>query len=104
VVADAPPVIVLVADKTCFKSIVVMLFAATETPDAIDTPSKARVNVPEDPAVLATTMFVTTAVVADGTVYKVVAVLVDAAVLASTLLVVAISYYLLVTLYTIFKD
>ena len=55
---------------------------------------KARVTVDEEPAVLDTTMFVTTVVVADGTVYSVVPVLVVAAARDSTLVVVAISYYL----------
>jgi hypothetical protein len=50
------------------------------------------VNVEDDAAVLATTMFVTTVVVAEGTVYKVV-LDVAAAVRASTLVVVAINYY-----------
>ena len=57
------------------------------------TPSKAIVAVDADAAVFDITMFVTTAVVEDGTVYKVVLDVV-AAVRASTLVVVAISYYL----------
>ena len=93
---------VLVAESTCFKSIVVMLFAGIETAEASATPPKASVNVPADPAVFETTIFETTVVVDDGTVYSVVAVFVVAAVLDSALVTVgiyysfvAISYYLL---------
>jgi len=51
-------------------------------------------NVLAADAVFVTTILVTIAVVADGTVYNVVVVVVDAAPLYSTLVVVAISYYL----------
>jgi hypothetical protein len=57
------------------------------------TPSSVIVNVAADAAELVTAIFVTTAVVLAGTAYRVV-LDVAAAVLAITLLVVAISYYL----------
>jgi len=59
----------------------------------ISTSSSNKVNVAEDDAVLATAILVTTAVVAEGVVYRVV-LDVDAAPLKSTFEVVAISYYL----------
>jgi len=69
-------------------------FALTDVPDCIATPSILSVNVADDAAVFVTATFVTTVVVDEfGTVYSVV-LLVAAAVLASALLVVAISYYL----------
>ena len=92
-VADAKPVIVWVAASTCLRSIAVMLLAGTDTADAIATPLSASVNVPAVPAVLVTTMLLTTVVVAEGTVYRVV-LDVAAAVRASTLVVVAIVYSL----------
>jgi hypothetical protein len=52
------------------------------------------VKVAADPEVFTTTMFVTTAVVLAGTVYKVVDVVVVAAPRNSALDIVAISYYL----------
>jgi hypothetical protein len=58
-----------------------------------DTPFRPSVNVAAEPAVLVTTMLVTTVVVDAGTVYRVV-LDVAAAVRASALVVVAISYYL----------
>ena len=58
-----------------------------------DTPFRPSVNVAAELAVLVTTMLVTTVVVDAGTVYSV-ALDVAAAVRASTLVVVAISYYL----------
>lgn len=60
------------------------------TLEAIGTSSNNSVNVPDDPAELLTRMFVTTVVVDDGTVYKVV-LDVAAAVRASAFAVVAIS-------------
>jgi hypothetical protein len=56
--------------------------------------SNATVTVDAVAAVLDTTMFETTVVVADGTVYSVVPVLVVNAVRANALVTVAISYYL----------
>jgi hypothetical protein len=94
VVADANPLIVFVAASTCFISIIVESYAPTVTVVAIETSSRSNVNVPDVPAVLVTTIFVTTAVVADGTVYRVV-LDVAAAVLARALVTVAISYYFL---------
>jgi type IV secretory pathway VirB3-like protein len=80
--------------KTCLSGITVESNAPTETVVAILTSSKAIVNVPADPAVLTTIISVTTAVVEDGTVYKVVVVVVVAAPRKSALVSVAISYYL----------
>ena len=57
------------------------------------TPLRLIVNVPADADVLATTMSVTTVVVADGTVYRVV-LDVAAAVRARVFEIVASSYYL----------
>lgn len=68
VVADAPPVMVLVAERTCFKSITVESFAAIEVVVARFVPAKPRVKVPDEEAVFVTTIFVTTVVVALGTV------------------------------------
>ena len=72
---------------------VVMLLAGIDTADAIAVPLRLSVNVPAEPAVLAITMLVTTAVVADGTVYSV-ALDVANAPRPNALVVVAISYYL----------
>jgi hypothetical protein len=58
-----------------------------------DTPFRPSVNVAADAAVFVTTILVTTVVVDAGTVYSV-PLDVAAAALASTLVVVAISYYL----------
>lgn len=68
VVAEAPPVIVLVAERTCFKSMTVESLAATVVVVAKFVPAKPNVNVPDAEAVLVTTMLVTTVVVALGTV------------------------------------
>jgi hypothetical protein len=69
-------------------------FALTDVPDCIATESISTLKVADDVAVFVTAIFVTTVVVDEfGTVYSVV-LLVAAAVLASALLVVAISYYL----------
>jgi len=70
---------VLVVANVCFKEMDVESFAPTATAEAIDTPSRARVKVCEEPDVFATKISVTTAVVEDGTVYRVVVVVVVAA-------------------------
>jgi hypothetical protein len=73
-------------------------FAATDVPDCKAIESISTLKVADDVAVFVTAIFVTTVVVDEfGTVYSVV-LDVDAAVLASALLVVAISYYLLFVL------
>lgn len=74
-------------------SITVMLLAATDTALAIGTEFSAIVNVAADVEPFSITIFVTTAVVPAGAVYKVVLVDVVAAPLKRTLLVVAINYY-----------
>jgi hypothetical protein len=83
VVAEAPPLIVLVVARTCLISSTTESFAPTDTASASNTSLRETVKVPADEAVLATTRFVTTAVVAEGTVYKVVLVVVVAAPLKS---------------------
>ena len=70
-----------------------VVFAATDTLDNKATLLSDTVAVTADAVVLVIAMFVTTAVVPEGTVYRVVLV-VAAAVRASVLDVVAISYYL----------
>jgi hypothetical protein len=67
-VAEAPPVIVLVATKTCFRSINEDELAAIATVVASAVPFKAKVKVCEEAEVLVATMFVTTVVVEEGTV------------------------------------
>jgi hypothetical protein len=67
-VAEAPPVIVLVATKTCLRSMNEDELAATVTAVASAVPFKAKVKVCEDPEVLVATMFDTTVVVEAGTV------------------------------------
>jgi hypothetical protein len=67
-VADAPPVIVLVATKTCFKSIKEDELAGTLTAVAIAVPFRANVKVCDDAEVLVATMLETTVVVEAGTV------------------------------------
>jgi hypothetical protein len=62
-------------------------------PDWIAIPLNVRVNVADVDAVFATTIFDTTVLVEAGTVYRV-ELVVAAAALTSTLLDVAISYYL----------
>ena len=89
VTAEAKPAITLVVARTCFRSKNAEEFAARDAPEITATPSIVMVNVAADAAVLATTIFVTTAVVDDGTVYSV-ADDVAAAVLARALVVVAI--------------
>jgi hypothetical protein len=92
VVADARPVIVLVAASTCLISNVVILLAAQATVVASDTPARPSVKVPAEPAVLVITILVTTVVVAEGTVYSVADDVANAP-RASAFEVVAISYY-----------
>jgi hypothetical protein len=82
-----------VAGTTCFKSKKAVVLAAIDT-----LPSKSMLlividAVTAEPVGLQMTMFVTTAVVAAGVVYRVV-LDVDAAPLKSVLDVVAISYYI----------
>ena len=91
VVADAKPAIILVVARTCFKSKYALEFAAIVDPDCIATPSSVIVNVADDDAVFVTTMFETTVVVDDGTVYSV-ADEVAAAVLARALVNVAMYF------------
>jgi hypothetical protein len=67
-------------------------YAPTVTVVAIETSSRSKLNVPDVPAVLVTTMLVTTVVVDAGTVYRVV-LDVAAAPLARAFEIVAISYY-----------
>jgi len=93
VVADARPAIILVVARTCLRSINAVELAAMAASLNKSTESRVIVNVAEEVAELVTAIFVTTVVVLAGTVYRVV-LDVAAAVLASTLLVVAISYYL----------
>ena len=97
VVAEANPTIILgvaFAGITCFISRLRVSFAAITTSLAIWMPSIDISNVADVAAVLATKILVTIVVVdVDGTVYSV-ALDVDAAVLASTFVTVAISYYL----------
>jgi hypothetical protein len=92
-VDDALPAMISVAGTTCFKSKKADVLAAIDT-----LPSKSMLlividAVTAEPVGLQMTMFVTTAVVADGVVYRVV-LDVDAAPLKSVLDVVAISYYI----------
>jgi len=75
-------------------SIIVESSAPTRTVVAKLVPPRAMVKVPEELAVLVITMLVTTAVVAEGTVYKVVEVVVVAAPRNKVLDIVAINYYL----------
>ena len=91
-VALAPPVIVWVAVRTCFRSMTVESLAPTVTVVARLVPPSPKVKVPAVPAVLVTMILVTTVVVEEGTVYKVVVVVVVAAPLKRVLLDVAISY------------
>jgi hypothetical protein len=79
VVAEAPPLMVLVVARTCLMSRTIESFAGTETVSANKTSLKDIVKVPAAAFVLVTTMLVTTAVVAEGVVYKTVAVFVVAA-------------------------
>jgi hypothetical protein len=92
-VAEASPVIVCVVASTCFRSIYTVVFAAIAVVVCNATALSASVNVAAVPAVFVTAIFETTVVVDEGTVYSVV-LDVAAAVLASTFVNVAISYYL----------
>jgi hypothetical protein len=92
VVAEARPVIVWVAESVCLRSKNAVVLAPIATPERSAVPLRLSVNVPAVAAVFVTAMLVTIAVVADGTVYRVV-LDVAAAVRASALLVVAINYY-----------
>jgi hypothetical protein len=92
-VVDALPAITCVAGTTCFRSKKAVELAAIDT-----LPSKSMLLIVIDAVTAAVvglqiTMLVTTAVLPDGVVYRVVLV-VAAAVRASTLDVVAISYYI----------
>jgi hypothetical protein len=69
-------------------------FAAIAAVVCSAVPARAIVNVPAVPAVLVTAMLVTIVVVEEGTVYRVVPTVVVAAPRNSTLVFVAISYYL----------
>jgi hypothetical protein len=92
-VDDALPAIICVAGTTCFRSKKADELAATDT-----LPSKSMLLIVIDAVIAAvvglqTTMFVTTAVLPAGVVYRVVDV-VAAAVRARTFVTVAINYYL----------
>jgi hypothetical protein len=83
VVAEAPPVIVLVATKGCFRSMKAVVFPAIGTlvARAVFAPAVPipRVNVPAVEVVFATAMLVTIQVVEAGTVPRTVVVVVVAA-------------------------
>jgi len=92
-VDEALPAIICDAGTTCFRSKKAEVLAAIDT-----LPKKSTLLIVIDAVTAAVvglqiTMLVTTAVLPDGVVYRVVLV-VAAAVRASTLLTVAISYYL----------
>jgi hypothetical protein len=78
------------ADSACLTSNTVESFAPTAVVTANGTSARVSVKVPAVPAELVTTMLVTTAVVLEGTVYKVVVVVVVAAPRNSALAVVGI--------------
>jgi hypothetical protein len=82
----------LPAAIACFRSKDAIEFAASDTAGRSTMPSIAIVAVAAEAAVLAITMFVITAEVSAGTVYRV-ALVVAAACLANALVVVAINYY-----------
>jgi len=96
VMADAPPVIVFVAAKTCFKSMKVVELAGIAVVVAMDVFAPAvpipRVKVAEEDAVLTTAMLVTMYVFDIGTVAKTVVVVVVAAPLKKLDGVVAIVF------------
>ena len=96
VMADAPPVIVFVVAKTCFKSMKVVELAAIAVVVAMDVFAPAvpipRVKVAEEDAVLTTAMLVTIHVVDAGTVPRTVVVVVVAAPLKKLDGVVAIVF------------
>jgi hypothetical protein len=85
--------IVCVVGNTCFKSKKADEFAAIDTAPSRSISLSKTDAVVAEPVGLQITMLVITVVVEDGVVYRVV-VDVDAAVRDSTLVVVAISYYL----------
>jgi len=85
--------IVCVVFSTCLRSKNAEVLAPTETDPKRSISLRSSDAVTEDAVGLQITILVMTVVVKDGTVYSV-ALLVAAAVLASTLVVVAISYYL----------
>jgi hypothetical protein len=89
-VAEAPPLIVFPAARTCLMSSTDESFAPTVTVVAKLTSFRDIVKDPVDPEVFVTTMLVTTAMVLAGTVYKVVDVVVVAAPRNKTLGVVGI--------------
>jgi hypothetical protein len=86
----APPLIVWVAFRACFKSITDAEFAGIDTPERMATSFKESVTVAALPVIFDITMLVTTAVVAAGTVYKVVEVVVVRVVLTRGLIVFGI--------------
>jgi hypothetical protein len=88
----APPLIVWAAVKACFKSITDAEFAGIETPERMATSFKERVTVAALLVVFDTTILVTTVVVAEGTVYKVVEVVVVRVVLASGFITFGITW------------
>jgi hypothetical protein len=92
-VEEARPLIVCVVSNTCFKSKNAVVFAAIATLPSRSISFNNNDAVTPDVVGLQITIFDTTVVVADGTVYSVV-LDVAAAVLASTFVAVAISYYL----------
>jgi hypothetical protein len=92
-VDDALPAITCVAGTTCLRSKKADVLAATDTLPKISIALIVIDAVTAAVVGLQITMLVTTAVVPEGVVYRVVDV-VAAAVLASTLVTVAISYYL----------
>ena len=65
--ADAPPVMVLVAVSTCLQSIYAVELAAIAAVVWSAVPASPIVNVPAVAAVLVTAILVTTVVVAEGT-------------------------------------
>lgn len=92
-VDDALPAITCVAGITCLRSKNADELAAIDTAPSKSIALMVNDAVTAEPVGLQITILVTTVVVAEGTVYRVV-LDVAAAVLASTLVVVAISYYL----------
>jgi hypothetical protein len=88
----APPVIVLLAVKTCFKSKVTTPLASIAICEQYANPAKLMLNVVAESEALVATIFVTTVVVDDGTVYSTVARLVVAVPLKSLFAVLAINH------------
>jgi hypothetical protein len=85
---------VAVAGRTCFKSMYTVEFAAKVVAACKGIELRASVKVAAVPELLHTLILDTTVVVAEGTVYKSVAVFVVAVPLKRSLVAVAISYYL----------